>query len=329
MKLLYGILIALVIIAILALIYWHYKDIVYVINVHDGESIYVQRPPTGTIKVTHADYVIGCKIMDVKDKITTAIMNSPSNTCTFDAVSMGLLAGGSFSFSYKCGKSDSKHHQSNMTSGLNGGNLMQYQDFEDVKFQSGGKEGFTQAPFKKDVVEFIDDFKKDFRKDMANRYEDSWLTENMDKHLEDNATEMLTSIVRRATNEEMFAPGCLHAPSGYDTDFVTDYQCDGVILDVNMNSDINTPGNPITGVRYGLGSKRIDPRFQPGHHSCEHRDYSSAQGTHAGGSSLGGFIPSTFQTSGSWHSTPIGFTNSAGGWIQQMVTPEAFIDIAV
>lgn len=346
MKLLYAILIVLVIVIIGVLLIWHYKDNVYVINIHDGESVYVNRPHGGNIKLINAEYVLGCSFIKVKDKLTTAIMNSTDDLCTLDAASMGLKPGGAFSFSYKCGKSDKNrhhsddrhhhwddshhhdddrhHHKSNMN-GRPDGNIpgptgtSSYQYGSDDANVGSNQENFTQRP---------ETLKKDFskvEKEIVKRLENSWLTERMDKALDDNSADMIANIVKRATTVEMFAPGCLHAPSGYDTDFVTDNQCDEFMINVGMNSNIYTPGNSITGIRYGLGSKRIDPRFQPGYSTCENGDYSPSQGTHAGGSTMGGYIPSNFQTSGSWHSTPYGFTNADNGVVQQMVTNEAFL----
>lgn len=63
-----------------------------------------------------------------------------------------------------------------------------------------------------------------------------------------------------------------------------------------------------TGIGCGLGSAWIDPRFEPGPQEMyAGGDAAYAHGGHAGGPTFGAFIPSVFQTSGTWQRYVHGF----------------------
>jgi hypothetical protein len=64
--------------------------------------------------------------------------------------------------------------------------------------------------------------------------------------------------------------------------------------------------NPLTASKVGLGSTRMDPRFEPGPQArvCS-GDASPAPGSYAGGITLGAFGSPKFQTSGGWQFMPV------------------------
>jgi hypothetical protein len=84
--------------------------------------------------------------------------------------------------------------------------------------------------------------------------------------------------------------------------------------------------NDLTDSRVGLGSVRMDPRFQPGWGSI--RDTNPAPGTHAGGVTLGGLAPAVFHPVNLWGDAYVyGFgdmpSDSCSG--QRTPPPEALI----
>jgi hypothetical protein len=138
--------------------------------------------------------------------------------------------------------------------------------------------------------------------------------ENMDT----NFMNLMTTVANRATAAVTVAPGCLQAGPDFDSDFVSDGM--GGVTETGLTSQYSNPSQ-LAGIRVGLGSKRIDPRFQPGMRiNPMLRDTNQAPGRHAGDQTLGALTSSVFQTGGSWHSTPWGFARASNGDIQALTT---------
>jgi hypothetical protein len=81
--------------------------------------------------------------------------------------------------------------------------------------------------------------------------------------------------------------------------------------------------NALTGGRIGLGSTRLDFRFEPGPQSrAAAGDASPSHGGHAGGATLGGFGSNKFLTTGGWDGGYVhGFGDPGGyGPVEAVVT---------
>jgi hypothetical protein len=129
--------------------------------------------------------------------------------------------------------------------------------------------------------------------------------------VDDSTMSMLSRVSSRN------GTGCLHAGADYDTSFITDGPYGEDVIASALTSNGCAP-DKLTGIRYGLGSINIDSRYEPGCRRGPIKDYNSSPGTHAGADNSYGFAPNTFQTSGSWHSTPN--NGLFGKYYQNLVT---------
>lgn len=72
-------------------------------------------------------------------------------------------------------------------------------------------------------------------------------------------------------------------------------------LHEGLTSRRHNPANSLTAARTGLGSIRLDPRFEPGPlERLAGGDASPSHGGHAGGPTLGGFGAARFPVAGAW-----------------------------
>ena len=121
----------------------------------------------------------------------------------------------------------------------------------------------------------------------------------------EGATSLMAAVTRRSPAVAGGAAPCLLASADVDSDFQTDGFYDNAVLKEALTSS-RTGGrgaapNALTASRVGLGSTRLDPRFEPGPQSrVASGDASPSHGGHAGGITLGGFGSSKFQTNGGW-----------------------------
>ena len=121
----------------------------------------------------------------------------------------------------------------------------------------------------------------------------------------EGATSLMAAVTRRSPAVAGGAAPCLLASADVDSDFQTDGFYDNAVLKEALTSS-RTGGrgaapNALTASRVGLGSTRLDPRFEPGPQSrVASGDASPSHGGHAGGITLGGFGSSKFQTNSGW-----------------------------
>jgi hypothetical protein len=153
------------------------------------------------------------------------------------------------------------------------------------------------------------------------------------EEIDDGSLNLMAAVTRRAPPP----PGgrsafCASAASEteIDSDFFTDGPygaavlcggagaCNRCVSDPRVHGDIagvrealtstrvEAPPNTLTASKTGLGSTRMDPRFEPGpQERVASGDASPAPGSYAGGITLGAFGSPKFQTSGGWQFMPV------------------------
>lgn len=305
-------LLLLLLILIIASVAWYYvyrMHTVLVDQLHDGGSVYVK---SGRSKVVSAVYHLGCETHDVKEKLQAQLAAITGNTFTLSASSLGMTPGGYLTFRYKCtGGSKDKFSIEIDSDNSMGIELEAAWDSNDhmipryvnkmpmmlgaVSPENGAMPNPYLGVGKTNMVRALAD---PYRND--NFMRDGLFNLNnpvYDESVNDSAMSMLQRVSSRNGS------GCLYSGPDCDSSFITDGPYGEDVIASALTST-GCPPDKMTGIRYGLGSVRIDPRFQPGARCGPVRDYNSAPGTHAGSANSYGFAPSTFQTSGSWHSTP-------------------------
>jgi hypothetical protein len=129
------------------------------------------------------------------------------------------------------------------------------------------------------------------------------------------ASNLMAAVARRSPPAAAGAPRPLTGVD-IDSDFRTDGFYESAVFKEGLTSS-RRPGEPntLTASRVGLGSTRLDPRFEPGpQRRVATGDASPSPGSHAGGITLGGFGSSKFQTYGGWDWGRVqGFGGDGGG----------------
>jgi hypothetical protein len=106
---------------------------------------------------------------------------------------------------------------------------------------------------------------------------------------------------------------CSRGLTDIDSDFLTDGPFGAATLKETLTSRRGANPNTLTGSRVGLGSTRLDPRFEPGP-QCRVAggEASPSPGSHAGGITLGALNSCQFRPGASWDATyNFGFATDA------------------
>lgn len=142
---------------------------------------------------------------------------------------------------------------------------------------------------------------------------------------DDRLPSLMASIARRS-------PPTLAGPHGsranlgdIDTDFVSDGLYEPEVMKEALTSRRRAEANPLTASKVGLGSVRMDPRFEPGPPGMlDGGDTNYAPGSHAGGPSLGAYDSSRFQNKGGWGSNYVfGFGDVGTNGPEALVTGDS------
>jgi hypothetical protein len=111
----------------------------------------------------------------------------------------------------------------------------------------------------------------------------------------------MAKVARRSPTVAAGAPSCLLAGADIDSDFLTDGFYDQAVLKEALTSRRHASPNTLTADRVGLGSTRLDPRFEPGPQTrIGNGDASPAPGSFAGGTTFGALGSTEFRTSAGW-----------------------------
>lgn len=142
---------------------------------------------------------------------------------------------------------------------------------------------------------------------------------------DERAMSLMAAVARRSP-PTVAGPRSSRALLGdIDTDFVTDGIYSPNVMKEALTSRRIPRANPLTASKVGLGSTRMDPRFEPGapERLCG-GDVSQAPGGHAGGPSLGAYDSSRFQNKGGWGSNYVfGFGDVGSDGPEALVTGES------
>lgn len=142
---------------------------------------------------------------------------------------------------------------------------------------------------------------------------------------DDGASSLMAAVARRS-------PPTLAGPHGsranlgdIDTDFVSDGVYEPHVMKEALTSRRRAQANPLTASRVGLGSVRMDPRFEPGPPGMlNDGDTNYAPGSYAGGPSLGAYDSSRFQNKGGWGSNYVfGFGDVGSDGPEALVTGDS------
>ncbi len=127
---------------------------------------------------------------------------------------------------------------------------------------------------------------------------------NAVQEADDRAMSLMATITRRSPPTVAGPHGSPRALLGdIDTDFVSDGIYEPHVMKEALTSRRSTRRNPLTASRVGLGSVRMDPRFEPGPpEMLNDGDTNYAPGSYAGGPSFGAYDSSRFQNKGGWGS---------------------------
>jgi hypothetical protein len=158
------------------------------------------------------------------------------------------------------------------------------------------------------------------------------------EEVDDGAMSLLTAISRRSPPAAR-SPFCASASTDLDidSDFLTDGPYGAAVLRAPsratgvreaLTSMRSLEPNDLTASRVGLGSTRMDPRYEPGPQKRDSLvpggDASPAPGGYAGGPSLGALASTKFQTAGSWMLMPVyGFGDPEHDSVEAMATGQS------
>jgi len=118
---------------------------------------------------------------------------------------------------------------------------------------------------------------------------------------EDRLPSLMASVARRSPPTLAGPHGSLANLGDIDTDFVSDGLYSPEVMKEALTSRRRALANPLTASKVGLGSTRMDPRFEPGPpRMLNGGDTNYAPGSHAGGPTLGAYDSSRFQGRGGW-----------------------------
>ena len=123
----------------------------------------------------------------------------------------------------------------------------------------------------------------------------------------DHAMNLMAAVARRSPAVAGGSPTCLLASTDIDSDFYTDGIYGKAIareafeVKEGLTSTRRPMPNTLTASKTGLGSIRLDPRFEPGPQSrVPDGDASWSHGGHAGGPTSGGYGSSRFSPTCGW-----------------------------
>jgi hypothetical protein len=268
---------AIIIVAVLVIIVARNREGVFSIKgAADGSTVSVNCSPDQTINIIKATYTPdGKSPVDVKDKLQALAAQNNKFSYTVSGSSLGQTPPGTLSFSYKCPAAPAKSGFSSCASG-------------------GRADHFATNAI------------ENYRHDKAlQQFSDFELQPGQPNYMEDvgeGATNLMAAISRRSPAVAGGSPLSLVASTDIDSDFLTDGFYENAVLKEALTSSrrTSTP-NTLTANLVGLGSIRIDPRFDPGPRArVASGDASASHGGHAGGVTLGGFGSNKFQTNGGW-----------------------------
>lgn len=284
---------------------------------------------TGQIKVVEASYAPsgGGKAADVTSALQTVLGALGGASYQINAAALGQPAGGVLTFRYKCAgstKSDFRpvpvstcgtpygdQYAVDMT-GRNAAGTVVWNPYSTQSRVS--LERYAETP---EVAETPNPYtgvgKTSSVRAMGDRYRrDEALTRLTVHELQsgqpgymeevgDSATSLMASVARRSPAVAGGAPSCLVAGADIDSDFYTDGFYDSAVLKEALTSRRGPMPNTLTASRTGLGSIRLDPRFEPGPQSrVPDGDASWGHGGHAGGPTSGGFGAYRFMPGNNW-----------------------------
>lgn len=346
-KLVYGILIVLAIICIVAAAAWYmYRyDTHLVTAAADGTTLQLTcDPETQPIEIISASYATADDAaIDVTHELQAQISAASGASYTVSGKDLKQPAGGSLTFRYRCGAAAGKvPEKSGFTpvpvspcaggacadpySGKfapNKAGLTFWQPYSPqsaVSLARGAESPEIASQFspmtgvgKGALVRALGDR---YRGDealarMAAFERQPGQTGHMEA-VDDGAMSFMQAVTRRSAPPSML-PSNAVGKYEVDSDFITDGAYGGAVLRETFNSS-RMPGGPnlLTGFKKGLGSTLIDPRFMPGPRDML-GDINQGPLTHAGSASLGYFASDAFRTNGHWASIHVrGFGNDDG-----------------
>lgn len=318
---------AIVIIAALAWYYMYRFHTTLVSNAADGAVETLTCATGQSIKVVSAKYAPpgGGKSVDVKDKLQT-LLPAGGGQYTVSGAALGQTAGGTLTFRYKCTGSSTKAGFRPVPISTCGtpyedhyavdtGNRYGTVAWDPYSTQSRvSLERYAESPEVAEPLNPVTGVGKGAAvRAMGDRYRRGEALQRLSvfelqpgqpgymEEVGDGAMNLMAAVTRRSPAVAGGSSPCLIAGADVDSDFLTDGFYDSAVLKEALTSKRTPMPNTLTGRRVGLGSTRLDPRFEPGPQSrVASGDASPSHGGHAGGITLGGFGSSKFQTNGGW-----------------------------
>ena len=341
---------AIVIIAALAWYYMYRFHTTLVSNAADGASETLTCGAGQSIKVVSAKYTPKSGgTVDVKAALQTLLTAVSGGSYVVSGVALGQAAGGTLTFRYKCTGSSTKSGFRPVPVSTCGSPYEDHYASVDVGNRYGtvawdpystqsrvSLERYAESPEVAEPMNPITGVGKGAAvRAMGDRYRRGEALQRLSvfelqpgqpgymEEVGDDAMNLMAAVTRRSPAVAGGSAPCLIAGADVDSDFLTDGFYDSAVLKEALTSSRTPVPNTLTGRRVGLGSTRLDPRFEPGPQSrVASGDASPSHGGHAGGITLGGFGSSKFQTNGGWDWNYVhGFGDYGGnGQTEAMVT---------
>lgn len=142
---------------------------------------------------------------------------------------------------------------------------------------------------------------------------------------DDKASSLMAAVARRSPPTIAGPHGSRANLGDIDTDFVSDGIYEPQVMKEALTSRRQAQANPLTASKVGLGSVRMDPRFEPGPPGMLNSgDTNYAPGSHAGGPTLGAYDSSRYQNKGGWGTNYVfGFGDVGTDGPEALVTGES------
>ncbi len=328
------IVIAIVLIAVSAYYFTEIRGTILVSGVADGASVSLQCQPGQTVQVVWAVYVWGPKGVktDVTDKLQAIIsVNSLIGTkFTVSGSALNQVPGGVLSFRYRCAQAKSAegfhpvpvstcgspyddHYAVDMTSRNAAGTVVwdPYSTQSRVSLERSAESPEVAESFnpytglgKTSSVRALNDrYRRNEALQAINIFEYQPGEPGYMEQVSDGAMSLISKVARRPPTAAGGCPSCLLAGTDVDSDYLTDGYYDEAVLKEALTSRRQTAPNTLTASRVGLGSVRMDPRFEPGPPTrTPDGDASWANGSSAGGPTTGGFGAYKFMPGNTWDS---------------------------
>lgn len=247
----------------------------------DGTVVSIACNASDTIEIVKATYTpVTGKPVDVKIALQKAfptpsgsLINVDNVKYTVNGVALGQTAGGKLSFRYKCVKGPAKS------------------GFQPVPVSTCGERYASQERYTSQAQSGRSEALQDLNRFEAPTFDD----------INDRTMNLMASVTRRSPAVAGGSSPSLLSVTDIDSDFQTDGFYENSVLKETLTSNRSGATNSLTAQGVGLGSRHLDPRFEPGpQRRVAHNDASPSHGGHAGGITLGGFGSSKFQTNGGW-----------------------------